>query len=890
MAQLKDTTIQGSARVTDTLYSNAVQAKIFNIPTASNGTTYGPGTDGQVLKSNGASVYWASDSNSDINVKQLAAITTSGAYPIILANSTATTEVTGTVNKSANLTYNPSTKALSTGGTINGLTFTAASTGFTIAGGTTSKTLTVSNTYTLGAACAKGVTDNSSNADVTSSDTNLITGRTLYYQLAKKGYTTNTGTVTSVTLTQGAGITVSDSGTAITASGSRTISITGMNTTSGSTSKCLTEKGTWASFSNNAGTVTSVQVQASSPLQSSTSTAQSATLSTTISFTNQDPNKVLAGPSSGSSAGAPSFRALVAADIPSLDWSKIGSGKPTTLSGYGITDAAASDHTQAVNKGGTNITSYTIGDILYASASTTLSKLAGNTTTTVKYLKSVATTSGTAVAPAWAQIAASEISGLGAAATKAVTDNSSNADVTSTDTNLITGRTLYYQLAKKGYTTNTGTVTSVTLTSGSGITVSDSGTAITGSGSRTISITGVDTSSGSTAKCLTEKGTWASFTNNAGTVTSVQVQASGPLSSSTSTAQSSTLSTTISFSNQDPNKVLAGPSSGSSAAAPTFRALVAADIPNLSWNKITSDKPTTLSGYGITDGVSSSALNDYVLKAGDTMTGTLNLKTSTIDITTAPSSALNEDYLYFKDKDGDSVGMLRVNQTTENIVSLQLSARRVVNTNTIFNGLELKIGSDGTRTVSIGAPDAWRTALGLGSMATANTGDYLPLSGGDMTGTIKLAATAGLRTNNDAGWTMNQYGNITHLRSNTSDTVGIAAYDGSIKFKVAFDSGNTDVTGYLAAAGGVYATNGALVTRAAQPMLYFQNASAQDIGQIFVSQNHLYFRTRPSAGSSNYTDYIFSGATSGGNYSRYIYSTANFSLSGTTLTITPPGW
>jgi len=29
--------------------------------------------------------------------------------------------------------------------------------------------------------------------------------------------------------------------------------------------------------------------------------------------------------------------------------------------------------------------------------------------------------------------------------------------------------------------------------------------------------------------------------------------------------------------------------------------LVAADIPNLSWNKITSDKPTTLSSYGITD-------------------------------------------------------------------------------------------------------------------------------------------------------------------------------------------------------------------------------------------------------------------------------------------------
>lgn len=35
--------------------------------------------------------------------------------------------------------------------------------------------------------------------------------------------------------------------------------------------------------------------------------------------------------------------ALVAADIPSLDWSKINSGKPTTLAGYGITDGFRAD-------------------------------------------------------------------------------------------------------------------------------------------------------------------------------------------------------------------------------------------------------------------------------------------------------------------------------------------------------------------------------------------------------------------------------------------------------------------------------------------------------------------------------------------------------------------
>lgn len=1050
MAQLKSTTIQGSARVTDTLYSNAIQAKIFNIPTASNGTTYGPGTDGQVLKSNGTSVYWASDSNSDVNVKQLAAITTSGAYPIILANSTATTEVTGTVNKSANLTYNPSTKALSTGGTINGLTFTAASTGFTIAGGTTSKTLTVSNTYTLGAACAKGVTDNSSNADVTSSDTNLITGRTLYYQLAKKGYTTNTGTVTSV------------------------------------------------------------QVQASSPLQSSTSTAQSATLSTTISFTNQDPNKVLAGPSSGSSAGAPSFRALVAADIPDLAWSKITSGKPTTLSGYGITDAAASDHTQAVNKGGTNITSYTIGDMLYASASTTLSKLAGNTTTTVKYLKSVATTSGTAVAPvwaqiaaseisglgtmatantgdyatsghtqavnkggtnitsytigdilyasaattlsklsgnttttvkflksvattsgtavapawaqitasdisglgtmatantgdyatsghtqavnkggtnitsytigdilyasaattlskltgnttttvkylksvattsgtavapAWAQIAASEISGLGAAATKAVTDNSSNADVTSTDTNLITGRTLYYQLAKKGYTTNTGTVTSVTLTQGAGITVSDSGTAITGSGSRTISITGMNTSSGSTSKCLTEKGTWASFTNNAGTVTSVQVQASGPLSSSTSTAQSSTLSTTISFSNQDPNKVLAGPSSGSSAGAPSFRALVAADIPGLPWSKITSGTPTTLSGYGITDAASSSALSNYVAKSGDTMSGNLGtpkitLIAPTVDFTSAPSSAVNDDVIFVTDKDGDSAGIIRLNQTTENLAGLQFGARRIIGNNTIFNCLTFNVASDGTRSISVSDAAAWRTALGI-----SDTSNYLPLSGGTMTGTITLNNGVAMNTASEAGWSMNQYGNLTHNRTNSNDYLGIVGSNGdAIRFY--YDTGEAkastmtcttskpqciEISGMSSSAGhggyidfhfnnssadytsriiesasGVLYANGVkldnncvtvpggnvYIDRSDSPYIHLRNSSAQEIGGLWasVSAKRVYIRVRPSAGSGNATDIIFpAAASSNANY--YVYTSANFSLSGTTLTITPP--
>lgn len=59
MAQLKDTIIQGSAKITDTLYSEKIQITKINIPTSAGGTTYGPGTAGYALLSNGDNgVYW----------------------------------------------------------------------------------------------------------------------------------------------------------------------------------------------------------------------------------------------------------------------------------------------------------------------------------------------------------------------------------------------------------------------------------------------------------------------------------------------------------------------------------------------------------------------------------------------------------------------------------------------------------------------------------------------------------------------------------------------------------------------------------------------------------------------------------------------------------------
>ncbi len=77
--------------------------------------------------------------------------------------------------------------------------------------------------------------------------------------------------------------------------------------------------------------------------------------------------------------------------------------------------------------GGTNQTSYTLGDVLYASAANTLSKLAGNTAGTKKFFTQTGTGTVSA-APGWGTIAATDVSGL---ATSATTDTTSAANISS---------------------------------------------------------------------------------------------------------------------------------------------------------------------------------------------------------------------------------------------------------------------------------------------------------------------------------------------------------------------------------------------------------------------------------------------------------------------------
>ena len=90
------------------------------------------------------------------------------------------------------------------------------------------------------------------------------------------------------------------------------------------------------------------------------------------------------------------------------------SGPATTVKTFTLPNASCTILTTnaAVTEvqGGTNQTTYTLGDILYSSASNTLSKLSGNTTSTKQYLSQTGTGTVSA-APAWATISGSDITG-----------------------------------------------------------------------------------------------------------------------------------------------------------------------------------------------------------------------------------------------------------------------------------------------------------------------------------------------------------------------------------------------------------------------------------------------------------------------------------------------
>ena len=188
--------------------------------------------------------------------------------------------------------------------------------------------------------------------------------------------------------------------------------------------------------------------------------------------------------------------------------------------------------------------------------------------------------------------------------------------------------------------------------------------------------------------------------------------------------------------------------------------LDAARIPNLSASKITSD---TLSadripslaaskiGSGTFDAARIPDLSETYLPltAGSTkpITGSPYVKDSSID---RDSSTLpSEDYwgkgLYIVDKDGDTVAYLRGMRWTNGATGLALYASNSPESGStsVSNGLQLRAAHDGTLTVSVSSPAAWRT--GLNAMGALSDGSYWGLmSPGGSTSTYIRAPQNGI--------------------------------------------------------------------------------------------------------------------------------------------------
>lgn len=370
-----DVTGSGATAITATIAAGAVSlAKLADMATASilGRNTAGTGTP-EVL-----SAATVKSLLSLGNVENTALSTWAGTANITTLGTIAT--------GSWNATAIPDGKIASalTGKTYNALTLTAQAIGFTISGGTTSKTITVALDANVSGANTGDVTLGTGEnylsitgqqitaAAITLSGTN-VTGQ---LPLAKGG------TAANLTADQGGIVYSTASALAILAHSATANKVL----MSGASAAPAWSTPSYPNASATAGKV----------IRSDGTNYSASSFTIPDTFTTGDLIQASATSVFSALAAVAIGNALISGGIGVVSaWGKI--GLTTHVSG-----------TLAEGNGGTNQSTYAIGDLLYSSATNTLAKLAGNTTSTKKFLTQTGTGSVSA-APAWNTILAADI-------------------------------------------------------------------------------------------------------------------------------------------------------------------------------------------------------------------------------------------------------------------------------------------------------------------------------------------------------------------------------------------------------------------------------------------------------------------------------------------------
>lgn len=364
--------------------------------------------------------------------------------------------------------------------------------------------------------------------------------------------------------------------------------------------------------SGSPGTVTSVSLTAPAAVFAVGGSPVTTSGTLALTFQNQLQNTFFAGPSSGT--GQPTFRSIIAGDIPALDASKITTG------------------TLGVARGGTGATSFSANQIVISDATgSLLTTIGAGTNGQIPIHRTglapiLATLTGTTnqvnVANGAGSITLSlpqDIHTLAAPTFAALT-------LTAT-TNQLTINTVTITVptpgAARSYTLPDRPSGSVFLLTPNSVTIGNdpsSGFALIGTSSTTAS--------------------WSTV------VTSIALSLPSIFSVSGSPVTSSgTITTTLAT--QSANFIFAGPVSGG-VAAPSFRALVIADLPTSIPNANLANSAITVSaGTGLTGGGSVSLGGSTTLNIGNTgvTAGTYNFATITVNaqgqITSASSGSVS---------------------------------------------------------------------------------------------------------------------------------------------------------------------------------------------------------------------------------------------------------